>query len=291
VGKAAKLVLPAWARTVIPGPAGAPLLYAGEHDGRRAAVLAFLPRNSDLPLQVAFPILLANLTGELFGGSTAPADAVVPGDPVSLPFPDGASTMVVTRPDGSTVELAPATAGAASVLFSQTELLGVYSAQPVFPTPTAGPSGAPTVAPTTTPGVPATLAPGSSPTPGASAGTADPNAPVRFAVDLFDPGESDISPGSPSAIAALGRQPGASGGADQPSAPSSQAPGSSVTPGVAGTDKPPVARDELWVLVVLVVLGFLLAEWLVYHRDAVTRLWRGLRRAADPEPGPAGRVR
>jgi Ca-activated chloride channel family protein len=291
VGKAAKLVLPAWARTVIPGPAGAPLLYAGEHDGRRAAVLAFLPRNSDLPLQVAFPILLANLTGELVGGSTAPADAVVPGDPVSLPFPNGASTMVVTRPDGSTVELAPATAGAASVLFSQTELLGVYSAQPVFPTPTAGPSGAPTVAPTTTPGVPATLAPGSSPTPGASAGTADPNAPVRFAVDLFDPGESDISPGSPSAIAALGRQPGASGGADQPRAPSSQAPGSSVTPGVAGTDKPPVARDELWVLVVLVVLGFLLAEWLVYHRDAVTRLWRGLRRSADPEPGPAGRMR
>ena len=31
------------------------------------AVLAFEPRRSDLPLQVAFPILLANLTGELLG--------------------------------------------------------------------------------------------------------------------------------------------------------------------------------------------------------------------------------
>jgi hypothetical protein len=38
------------------------------------------------------------------------------------------------------------------------------------------------------------------------------------------------------------------------------------------------ARDELWVLIVVVALVVLLVEWLVYHRDAVTRLWRGLRR-------------
>jgi von Willebrand factor type A domain/Aerotolerance regulator N-terminal len=297
VGKASKLVLPAWARTVIPGPAGAPLLYAGERDGQRAAVLAFVPRNSDLPLQVAFPILLANLTGELFGGSAAPADAVNPGDPVALPFPSGATSLVVTRPDGSTVDLAPATAGAASVTFSQTDQLGVYTARAVFPAPTAGPSGDATVAPTTTPGPPATLAPGASPTPGPTAGPANPNAPVRFAVDLFDPNESDISPGSPSALVALGRQAGASGApagspgsSAEPSAAPSAAPGASGVPGAGGAEKPPVARDELWVLVVLVVIGFLLAEWLVYHRDAVTRLWRGLRRAG-PEPGPGGRIR
>ena len=47
----------------------------------RTAVLAFEPRRSDLPLQVAFPILLANLTGELLGGSTAPTEAVQPGTP------------------------------------------------------------------------------------------------------------------------------------------------------------------------------------------------------------------
>ena len=285
VGKAAKLALPTWARAVIPGPAGAPLLYAGEHDGRRAAVLAFLPRNSDLPLQVAFPILLANLTGELFGGSAAPTEAVAPGDPVALPFPSGASTMRVTRPDGSMVELAPGTAGAASVTFSQTDQLGVYLAEAVFPAPTASPSGGGTLPPTATPGAPSSVAPGASLTPGATAGPTDPRAPVRFAVDLFDPGESNISPGSPSTIVALGRQPGASGA--EPSEPA----GASVAPGAGATGKPPVARDELWVLVVLVVLGFLLAEWLVYHRDAVTRLWRGLRRRAGPEPGTAGRSR
>ncbi len=30
-------------------------------------MLAFAPRRSDLPLQVAFPILFANLAGELLG--------------------------------------------------------------------------------------------------------------------------------------------------------------------------------------------------------------------------------
>ena len=76
IAQAQRLETPEWARTVIPGPDGAPLLYAGERAGLATAVLAFEPRQSDLPLQVAFPILLANLTGELLGGSAAPTEAV-----------------------------------------------------------------------------------------------------------------------------------------------------------------------------------------------------------------------
>ena len=301
IGRATKLETPTWARTVIPGPAGAPLLYVGETDGKRAGVLAFLPRNSDLPLQVAFPLLMANLTGELFGGSAAPTTALAPGDPVTLPVPAGATSIIVTRPDGSTVELAPATAGAASVPFSQTDQLGIYTARAVFPEPTPGPSGgtqtqAPVATPTAAPSPgssspPATQAPGASPTPE----PVDPDAPVRFAVDLFDPGESDIAPGSPATIIALGRQtdpsraPGASGSPEPTLAPTpapSAAPGASGAPG-AGAAQRPGARDELWVAVVLIVLVVLLIEWLVYHRDAVTRLWRGLRRA-PAQTGPAG---
>ncbi|HXG26385.1 MAG TPA: VWA domain-containing protein, partial [Candidatus Binatia bacterium] len=169
IGKASKLVTPPWARTVIPGPAGAPLLYAGELEGRRAGVLAFLPRNSDLPLQVAFPVLLANLTGELMGGSDAPQGAIPPGEPVSLPIPNGATSLVVTRPDDSTVELVPPTAGAVSVTFSQTDLLGVYTVRAVFPAPTPGPSALPTPGPTGTPTAPPTLPPGATPTPGPTA--------------------------------------------------------------------------------------------------------------------------
>jgi Ca-activated chloride channel family protein len=286
VGKATKLALPAWARSVIPGPSGAPLLYVGERAGQRAGVMAFLPRNSDLPLQVAFPVLMANLAGELLGGSAAPTEALGPGDPVTIPIPAGATSITVTRPDGSSVELAPATAGAASVAFSQTDLLGVYSASPVFPVATPGPSGeslTPIAIPT--PGAsspPATLAPGATPTAVPTAPPVDPNAPVRFAVDLFDSSESDIAPGSPASITALGRELGASASPNASTAPGS--PGASTAPaasGVAGgatADERPAARDELWILIVLVVLVVLLAEWLVYHRDAVTRLWRGVRR-------------
>src|SRR6185503_5431767 len=131
IGTATKLALPSWARSVIPGPQGAPLLYAGEHGGRRAAVLAFLPRNTDLPLQVAFPVLLSNLAGELLGDAAAPTQALSPGDPVTIPVPAGATSIKVTRPDGSVVELAPATVDAPKVAFSQTDLLGVYTATPV----------------------------------------------------------------------------------------------------------------------------------------------------------------
>ena len=296
VGKATKLALPAWARSVIPGPAGAPLLYVGDHAGRRAGVMAFLPRNSDLPLQVAFPVLMANLAGELMGGSAAPTEALSPGDPVTIPVPAGASAVTVTRPDGSTVELAPATTGAASVAFSQTDLLGVYSASPVFPASTPGPSGAgASLTPIATAaslasGPVATLGPGDTPGPVPTEPPVDPNAPVRFAVDLFDPAESNIAPGSPASITALGRQPSASEspGASAPASPTSSAePAASGVTGGATAEPRPAARDELWVVIVLIVLTVLLAEWLVYHRDAVTRLWRALRRAPAAGVTPA----
>ncbi len=297
VGTATKLALPAWARTVIPGPGGAPLLYAGELDGRRAAVLAFEPRQSDLPLQVAFPILVSNLAGELMGGSAAPTEAVAPGDPVSLPLPAGATSLKVTRPDGSVVELLPGTSGGASVSFSQTDELGVYTAVPVYPDATATPAGTatPSLAPTGSAGATPAASTGGSPTPVPTAPPADPNAPSRFAVDLFDPSESNIAPGSAAAIEALGGAAGAASPAPSESGAASASPGAAGSPtatgaGAAGAaaNRPP-ARDELWVPIVLLVLVILLAEWVVYQRDAVTRLWRGLRaRLGRAEPAPTG---
>ena len=99
------MTLPDWARMVIPGPSGSPLLYAGLRAGIPAAVLAFEPRRSDLPLQVAFPLLVSNLAGELLGGSAGPEAAVGPGTPVNLPLPNGASGLRITRPDGTTVDV------------------------------------------------------------------------------------------------------------------------------------------------------------------------------------------
>lgn len=275
VGTATKLVLPPWARTVIPGPAGAPLLYAGQLGDRPAAVLAFEPRQSDLPLQVAFPILVSNLAGELMGGSAAPVAAVAPGDPVTLPLPAGTTSVELTRPDGSSTTIP--TDGAASLQVTATEALGVYTAVPHV----AGGSPGPSVpVPTATGG---SASAGETPAAsGPSAAPLDPTAPIRFAVDLFDPAESNIAPSSAAAIEALGRpdatasegdaSPDASSGTPAPASPSA----SGGTGATAADDRPP-ARDELWVPMILLVLVVLLAEWLVSQRDAVTRLWRSAR--------------
>lgn len=303
IGQAAKLALPAWARSVIPGPAGAPLLYVGEVGGRKAAVLAFEPRQSDLPLQVAFPILVSNLTGELMGGAAAPVEALAPGDPVSLPLPAGATSLKVTRPDGTVIEVVPGALGGASVSFSQTDLLGVYTAEAVFPdaSPRPAPTATSTTAPTSTAGP--TGSPGASPvgastaSPAPTSPPADPGAPNRFAVDLFDPAESNIAPGNARAIEDLGKggAPTAhpSGASPAPTEAAEPVPSaSSGTNGAATTARPP-ARDELWVPIVLIALLVLMAEWLAYQRDAVTRLWRTARgRLGRPAPatsvGPGG---
>jgi hypothetical protein len=255
IGEAKRLELPAWARPVIPGPGTSPLLYAGSLAGRPAAVLAFEPRRSDLPLQVAFPVLLANLAGELLGGSQTPADAIAPGTPVSLAIPAGVRGVRVERPDGSADELLAPTANAGSVTFARTDLLGVYTVTPI-----ADPDASATPA--------ATTAPSSSASPRASAGAAsspgasptfrpaDPNAPVRFAVDLLDVGESRIAPGDPGAIAGLG---------------------ATASPGTGGAaDVRPNARDEIWIPIVLIALLVLTLEWLVYERDTLARLRRGI---------------
>jgi len=66
---ASRVQTPAWARTLVRTAGGDPLLLAGETGGRRVAVIAFDLHRSDLALQVAFPILMANLVGWLAPGS------------------------------------------------------------------------------------------------------------------------------------------------------------------------------------------------------------------------------
>ena len=261
IAEAARLTLPDWARTVIPGPRGAPLLYTGNRAGLPTAVLAFEPRRSDLPLQVAFPILLANLTGELMGGSAAPAEAVQPGMPVSLTIPAGSTGLSVTRPDGSAVELVPGSAETGALTFAATDLPGIYVVTPHL---------APGVSPAPSSPTPSSSATGSTLP---SRPPVDPNAPVRFAVDLFDVDESTIAPGSAATIEALGRAPAAS-----------TAPGT-ATPAA----ERPTARDELWIPLLLIVLLVLCIEWAVYQRDAIVRLRRGLatRFGRQPADGSA----
>ncbi len=274
IAQAQKLVLPAWARMVIPGPGGVPLLYAGRRNGLPTAVLAFEPRRSDLPLQVAFPILISNLAGELLGASAAPAAAVAPGAPLSLPLPEGATGLRVTRPDGSVVEASAATTSR-SVVFSGTDGLGVYTAVPVGTkvSPGVSPGASPGASPSASSAAataPAAASPFGS-TAEVTAPPVDPNAPLRFAVDLFEPAESDIAPGDAAALTALG-----TGASTAATSSVGSSPGASVPISAAPVAPRPPARDELWAPLLLLVLLLLLVEWTVYERDALIRLRRRL---------------
>ena len=125
--KATRIALPDWARTIIAGDAegeSAPLLFAGEVDGRRIAVLAFDLHHSDLPLQVAFPLMIANLVNWLAPGSGGNLpDQITPGSPVAINLPLDVETAVVRRPDGTSARYE--TQGG-RLVYPDTNQLGVY---------------------------------------------------------------------------------------------------------------------------------------------------------------------
>jgi Ca-activated chloride channel homolog len=119
---------PDWARVLVVGEAGGqrvPILMAGQVDGRRIVILAFDITHSDLPLQVAYPLLMANLVSWLTPGQGGVLPAQVsPGQAVSFSVAEDVTNVSVTRPDGRTVRLQPEQG---RVTFSSTGDLGVYT--------------------------------------------------------------------------------------------------------------------------------------------------------------------
>ena len=102
------------------------MLFAGETGGRRVAVLAFDVRQSDLPLRVAFPILLANLFDYLGAGSGAGnlPEGVPPGGAVPLTIPvgrDGGGCAVAGRHGTQRVDVS-----GGRVVFGDTARPGIY---------------------------------------------------------------------------------------------------------------------------------------------------------------------
>jgi hypothetical protein len=105
---------------------GGPLLLAGEADGRRVVVLPFDLRQSDLPLQIAFPVLMANIVDWLNPGRVLAGDDTLPtGAIVTLVPEPRAESVVVTLPNGDRWERAADSAGAIS--FTDTGQPGIYT--------------------------------------------------------------------------------------------------------------------------------------------------------------------
>jgi hypothetical protein len=97
--QARRVQLPAWGQPLVETPAG-PLVFTGQTGGRRVAALLFDLRDSDLPLQVSFPVLMDGLARWLLGAQAVSlsADSVLPGEPVTIRAPAG--TVTVTGPGG-----------------------------------------------------------------------------------------------------------------------------------------------------------------------------------------------
>jgi Ca-activated chloride channel family protein len=118
---------PAAGARVIAESRGAPLIVAYERPGLRTLSLGWNFLDSDFPLRVGFPILLANSISWLSqSGSGGTPQRLRPGAVVGLPVPPEAKTAQVTLPDRSRREVAVA-GGIAS--FAESDRVGVYTMQ------------------------------------------------------------------------------------------------------------------------------------------------------------------
>ncbi|MGH9119637.1 MAG: VWA domain-containing protein, partial [Acidimicrobiales bacterium] len=82
---------------------GTPLLLRGASGGLPFAYLGFGLADSNLPLQVAFPVLFDRLLTDL-AGSALPPEGLAVGSPVPV---EPATPATVTAPGGTTIELVP----------------------------------------------------------------------------------------------------------------------------------------------------------------------------------------
>lgn len=114
----------AWADALVSNE-GESVIAAGTSEGRRIAVLGFALRDSDFPLKIAYPILLANLTSWYKSPRAVQFDgSLQPGQALTLqPLPES-TTIRVTRPDQAVTTL---TVNKPLLLYADTPLAGIYT--------------------------------------------------------------------------------------------------------------------------------------------------------------------
>ncbi len=104
---------------------GGPIIYALEEPDRKALFVGFDLFKSDLPLRVAFPLILSNGLRWLHpAGLDQASFQLATGQPILLPVEHGVNSVTVTTPGGRTVK-GQITRGMAS--FTETDEVGVYT--------------------------------------------------------------------------------------------------------------------------------------------------------------------
>jgi Ca-activated chloride channel family protein len=92
----------------------------------RQVIFGFDLHESDLPLRIAFPILVQNLSEWILPPSV-PSHSFHPDEPVTIVPETGATSVTVVRPDGSRRALA----GGAVATFGETDLTGLYTVEQI----------------------------------------------------------------------------------------------------------------------------------------------------------------
>ncbi len=112
-----------WAQSLARA-AGGDILLAGEVNAQQIAILPFDLRDSNLPLLIAYPVLMANLLDWFSPAEIVSLpDGLSVGDALVIQPPLLADSVRVTAPDGTVQEL-PVQGD--TVLFSGTDQLGLY---------------------------------------------------------------------------------------------------------------------------------------------------------------------
>ena len=121
-----KQVAASWAESLVSVDGGA-LLLAGETDDRQVSILTFDLRDSDLPLQIQWPILMSSLLNWYSPQNLLDApDGLRVGDTLAItPLADSQSVRI-TLPDGTTRDL-PYTG--APLSFADTSAPGLYTVE------------------------------------------------------------------------------------------------------------------------------------------------------------------
>lgn len=115
-----------WADVLVEAEGGA-LVLAGEFEGRRVAILPFNLFDSDLPLKIAFPILIANLTAWYQTPRALSLEGSVQiGQTVVIQPPPEAETVRVIAPDGAATTFR---ADQPLLIYAETAQTGIYSVE------------------------------------------------------------------------------------------------------------------------------------------------------------------
>ena len=178
VGRAREIEPSDGMRAVVSTPAGLPLVAVGEATGRRLALIGFDLAESDLPLQVAFPLLTSNLVDYLLPAS----EGVLPssmrlGEPLTVSVDPRIERATITTVAAEGVaERAEVPVVGGALTLPGAEQIGLREVTAVSDIPDLA---------------------------GASLG--------RTAVNLFSADESDVAPGDPQRLTEMGRVTGEDG--------------------------------------------------------------------------------